>query len=257
MRLLICPVVPDAAVYQRGQKIIRQTLFPDKPDITEIPSLVINYFDPVTSQFRDYITAPVPLDVAEVSQFNFADSELPEDVKLMNQVIASDKGIWAHLWGQSMLSRQALNSHQIRFLILLLLVMPPLLFFIRCVPAIKRYLQVRRDRSPYARFKSQLQAGAEPLTQLGIYLSQRAGLIPSRLNTAEIQRQLTDCRIDSETIEALCQWVEHYQRQFSGNKKQLGSSANNELLMIVFQIDRELPDVSSLLADGTEKGVIA
>ena len=242
-RVFDIPVAPDPVSYKKGEKVIRQTVFPDNPEISEIPPLVINYFDPDSGQYRDYITAPVPLQVIPVKQFNFSDSELPDDIQLINRVIASDKGIWGHLWGQSVFNQQPLNDRHVRLLLVLFLLLPPLLLLIRLMPMLRDSWQERRRRSPLAQFRLQLQAGAEPLTLLGIYLSQRTGLSPARLNINEIRQQLSSLCITAVIIDELCDWLEQYQEQFTVSSGQR-SQRSKELLSVVVQLDRQLPEWS-------------
>ena len=255
-RVFDIPVAPDPVIYDKGEKVIRQTVFPDNPDISEIPPLVINYFDPDSGQYRDYVTNPVPLEVTPVKQFNFSDSELPDDVQLINQVVTSDKGIWAHLWGQSVFSEQRLGDSSIRLLVLLFLMFPPSLLLIRLIPMFGRYWKDVRGRSSLAQFRVQLQCGGEPLTLLGIYLTQRTGLSPARLNTGYIQQHLRGLRVAPTIIDELGHWLDDYHRQFSGqykaniqsssqsspNQSSPNQSSQKELLRIVTQLDRQLPE---------------
>ena len=249
-RMFDIPVAADPVSYQRGEKVVRQTVFPDSPDISEIPPLVINYFDPDSGQYRDYITASVPLEVTPVKQFNFSDGELPDDIHLMNQVIASDKGVWAHLWGQSMMNKQSLDNRRVQVLLLLFLLIPPMIFFIKWLPMVRNHWQQHRGRTPLAQFRQQVQSGAEPLTQLGVYLSRRIGLPPARLNVECIRQQLSGMSVTPETIDVLCQWMDGYHQQFSRSAEYPEQTMNRQLLIIIRQLDRQLPDDSITEAEG-------
>ncbi|OED45818.1 hypothetical protein ACH42_04580 [Endozoicomonas sp. (ex Bugula neritina AB1)] len=249
-RVFDIPASPDPVSYEQGEKIIAQTVFPDDPGISQIPPLVVNYFDPDSGQYRDYITAPIPLEVTPVKQFNFSDSELPDDVQLINQLVPSDKGIWSHLWGQEFFNKQRLDDRQVWLLILFFVLLPPLIFFIRLTPVLHGVWLRRREKSPLAQFRLHIQSGNEPLTELGIYLSRRSGLSPAKLNVVGIRRHMVSLRVMPDTVDNLCGWLDQYQQQFAVASDPNSSELHNELLRIVAQIDHQLPDLSHTESTG-------
>ena len=244
------PVAADPVRYQGEEKVIGQTIFPDRPDIHEIPPLIISYFDPESQEYRDYITPPVPLEVIPAKSFDFSNSELPGGVRLISQVIASDQGIWSHLWGRSLLIEHSMNHRWWPLALILFLLIPPLLVLVKLRPMLFNAWQRRGRRTPLGQFKYQLKAGAEPLTLLGLYFSRRVGLSPGQFNPTRIQSQLSHWQVLSETVQQLVDWLEQHQRQFTKEGAELSPDFRGELIEIVTRIDQQLPEQAEVETTG-------
>ena len=239
-RVFDIPLGFDPAQYQNGKKIIRQTLFADSIEVSKIPQLAVNYYDPESGQYRDLLTEALPIKVSAGEQFSFSDSVFPEGVQLINQVLPDTSGVWAHRWGASLDPSAPVESGGITVVYLAFITAPPLLFLLMVSLLGYRHWRQRRNSRDIAQFRLHIKAGFDPLVQLGLYLHKRVGLPPSQLNLQEINRRLTHYSVEPLLIERLCRWVRCYQEKFKADKESNVEIKLSDLIDIVHRLDSQL-----------------
>ena len=238
------PGEASPAIYEEGIKVIRQSLFPKQAELTAIPPVVINYFDPETGHYRDYVTEPVPVTITPVERFNLGSSELSADVTLSNPVKPDDSGIWEHDWTRQTLSANQQSMPLKPWLLFALLLCPPALVFFSLMPAIRKQWKAYRGSSAIAQLRLELSAEPNALVPLGTYFHRRIGLPPSKLNGHHLTARLSELQVNDALIAEISQWL-NSQQQFYMAEQNTGTgdfSTNNRTLIELMQrLDKALP----------------
>ena len=235
------PGAAAPATYEEGIKVFRQTLFARRADLNAIPELVINYFNPETGYYHDYITDSLPVSIEAVEQFNISDSHMSSDMELSNSnTVRPDRdGIWEHVWGDELIIADSGRVSWKAWILMAFLTMPPIWLFAHWLPVLRQQWRRRRGSSAIACLRLQVNAGTDPFVALGAYLHRRAGLRPSRLTRDGIESHLSGVGVDSQLIEKLCQWIDFYQAAY-GESSSLSDADRQSLLLLVKKLVREL-----------------
>ena len=240
-RVFDIPLGSDPARYEDNAKLIRQTLFAQNIEVNRIPQLAVNYFDPDTGLYRDYLTDALPIKVISGPQYSFSDSLLPEGVKLSQMVTPDRSGIWAHRWGNDLLSGLEVKTRAMPWYFWLFLVIPPLSCLLLLLYTGGCQWHEVRNRRDIAQFRQAVIAGSDPLVQLGIYLHKRIGLAPSRFSQESIRFELIKYRVDVDLLTELCDWVTGYQARYACGAEQQIPANLAALIRLVNALERQLP----------------
>ena len=236
------PGSASPAVYEEEVRVVRQSLFPKLAETSEIPPLVINYFDPETGHYRDYVTEPVPLTVIPVERFNISSSELSADVQLSNPVKPDQDGIWEHDWTRQLVDTDSQRGPLTPWLLFALLVCPPAVVLFGLYPAISKKWQACRSSSAIARLRSDLAGTNDPLAPLGAYFHRRIGLQPSRLNDQSLTARLSALDVDQALVQAISQQLGLLQQQYATKPTSHPPSSHRKALIdLMLQLDKALP----------------
>ncbi|MET4692946.1 hypothetical protein [Endozoicomonas lisbonensis] len=235
------PGSASPAVYEQDVRIVRQSLFPKLAETSEIPPLVINYFDPQTGHYRDYVTEPVPLTVIPVERFNISSSELSADVQLSNPVKPDKDGIWEHDWTRQLIDTDSQQGPLTPWLLFALLICPPAVVLFGLYPAIRKKWQAYRSSSAIARLRADLTNTNDPLAPLGAYFHRRIGLQPSRLNEQSLTAKLSSLDVDQALIQAISQQLSLLQQQYATKPTSHSPSGRKALIDLMQQLDKALP----------------
>lgn len=240
-RVFDIPLGADPASFEDDAKLIRQTLFAQSIEVTQIPQLAINYFDPDTGLYRDVLTDALPIKVIAGPQYSFSDSLLPDGAKL-NQLVTPDRsGIWAHRWGSELVNPPELVARGMPWYYQIFLVIPPLLCLLLLLRTGFTKWRTVKNQKDIIQFRQSVLAGADPLVQLGIYLHKRVGLSPSRFSQDNILKALTEHDVNSDLVTSLCDWVGSYQARYASGEAQQQPADTAELLKLVNALEKELP----------------
>ena len=240
-RMFDIPLGPDPARYEGRSKLVRQTLFAESVEVSQIPQLAVNYFDPATGQYRDYMTEARPIRVISGPQYSFTDSLLPEGASLSQRVTPDRTGIWAHRWGNDLVQPEPLVVRTMPWYYRVFLIIPPLsCTLLLLFTGFRKWHSVRNSRD-IARFRQAVLAGDDPLVQLGIYLHKRIGLTPSRFSQENISAELGKYPVDLARLTELCDWVADYQKRYASTSAHRQPADLATLIRLVNVLERQLP----------------
>lgn len=239
-RVFDIPLGSDPASYEDDAKMIRQTLFAESIEVNQIPRLAVNYFDPDTGLYRDYLTDALPIKVISGPQYSFSDSLLPDGVKLSQMVTPDRSGIWAHRWGNELLGGREVAVRSMPWYYWLFLAIPPLsCLLLLLYNGLWKWHEVR-NRRDITQFRQAVMAGSDPLVQLGIYLHKRIGLAPSRFSQENILAELVKYPVEPDVITELCDWVMSYQARYASGSEQQPADVS-ALIRLVNALERQIP----------------
>ncbi|KEI71521.1 hypothetical protein GV64_12925 [Endozoicomonas elysicola] len=225
--------------YREGVRYEAQYLTPKLTEISELPPVVVNYFDPISGFYRDYLTEPVPIKVTPSRQFSLTDTNLTDGIVLKNPVKLDSSGIWEHAWGELVLSESDPVTDW-SYLLYLLLCLPPLVAGIYLARHWWRCREEKRGRGSFAVFARHLWKHRDPYQSLGLYLNRRLGLPPSKLAKDELRLLLQKQQVDKVLVEKLCQWLSQYQAQFQSGHREINDPLLTALAGLVKSLDRAL-----------------
>ncbi|AMO54930.1 hypothetical protein GZ77_25495 [Endozoicomonas montiporae] len=238
------PGSASPAVYEDDVRVVRQSLFPKLAETSEIPPVVISYFDPDTGHYRDYVTETIPLTVIPVERFNISSSELSADVTLSNPVKADKDGIWEHNWTRQLMDNRRQQSALKPWILFALLVCPPAMVLFGLSPALRKRWVIYRNSSAIAQLRSELAKTNDSLAPLGTYFHRRIRLLPSKLNEQTLTARLAALGVDQalieETIQCLSREQQLYAKPSSSNNVDR-SSHRKALIDLVLRLDKALP----------------
>jgi hypothetical protein len=87
-----------ASYNKKGEKVYVQTLWPKRSDLTMVPPLVLNSFDPESGFYREVSSNSISIEVygGETSTFDLA--EFAGNLVIKSEVEKDPEGIWHHVW---------------------------------------------------------------------------------------------------------------------------------------------------------------
>ena len=223
------PGKPAPIEMVNGTGIFRQTLFPKSGNITEIPPVVVNYFDPETLSYKDHIVPATPVTMVKApsnAQTQTASRNKKQKISIQN-----------HVWEVKTAEADLPQQNPARYWVLLLL--PPFLVISRSADKLRQRWLGIKDQFALNLFRHQLQCNNDPLQALSIYLHKKAGIEPSRFSKQTLLNALEQANIDLLFIENLDDWVTNYQRRFTHHKPAAKDYSNSELLHLIAKIDKQ------------------
>ncbi|WOH39516.1 hypothetical protein RI844_09875 [Thalassotalea fonticola] len=243
------PAKASTSISKTGSKIIKQSIFPRRADIAAIPAITVNYFEPESGIYRDFIIESLPVSVTENDKFIFSDIEGNENIVLKNTLVKDNEGIWALRWQKttdhnSTLITSLKNSP---WSALFLLLCPPLVVALMLLKPMQKRLSFRRSLQPIYRLKQALEKNDDPLLHLSRYFYQRLDLAPSQFNAENVKQCLTSCSNTNTSKEyaflsnELVIWVSKYQARYAQHKSKLSQEENKKLFELVNKLDKNLP----------------
>ena len=254
-RVFDIPLGADPASFEDDAKLIRQTLFAQSIEVTQIPRLAVNYFDPDTGLYRDVFTDALPIKVIAGPQYSFSDSLLPDGARLNQQVTPDRSGIWAHRWGNNLVNPPERVVRRIPWYYRAFLIIPPLLCVLLLLLTGFNQWRAVKNRRDIIQFRQAVLAGGDPLVQLGIYLHQRIGLSPSRFSQDNILKTLAEHPVDVNVLAKLCDWVANYQARYASGETQQQPVDTAELIRLVNVLEKQLPPENSSDRSGYQNEV--
>lgn len=87
-----------ASYNAKGEKVYVQTLWPKRSDLSMVPPVVLNSFDPESGFYRELSSNSIPIEVhgGETSTFQLA--EFAGNLVIKSEVELDPEGIWHHVW---------------------------------------------------------------------------------------------------------------------------------------------------------------
>jgi hypothetical protein len=244
------PGEASISLTKSGSKIINQSLFPRRADIPAIPAMSINYFEPQSGLYRDLLIESLPIVVTENDDFNFSAIEGSKNIRLKNDLKRDNEGVWALRWQKVDKINDKENEQLNRFtnnqwLLLFLLLTPPLIVGALFIKPMHQRLHKRRAIKPIYQLKNDLNQGGDPLLPLSRYCYNRLGLAPSRFNADNIKQCLAPyvaaCPTSSSVASSLSHWVDQYQTRYAQQHSKLEKEDITQLLIIVDALEKCLP----------------
>lgn len=238
------PGAAAPAVYEEGIKVVRQSLFPRQAETTEVPPVVINYFDPETGHYRDYVTETVPLTVIPAERFTISNSELSADVKLSNPVRPDPDGIWEHHWNRQLIDTDNQGGPLQTWLLFALLFCPPAVVIFSLLPAIRQQWHRYRSSSAIAQLRSDLSRSEDPIAPLVTYFHRRIALPPSQLNGQTLAARLSALNVEQALAGEIIQCFKRQHRQYQVRQNpatRFLASERKALIELMQRLDKALP----------------
>ena len=234
LELFNIPGKPAPIEMNNNTGLFRQTLFPKISNITKIPPVVVNYFDPETLSYKDYITPAVPITMAKSL------SSVQKQNSSSNSTVRNGKqkaGILDHVWEMKAAEAGLHKQNPTRYWALLLL--PPFLVISRSADKLRQRWLGIKDQFALNLFKHQLLCSNDPLQALSLYLHKKSGIEPSSFTIQTLLKELERANIDFLLIERLEHWLKNYQLRFTHRKSSAKRCSIPELLHLVIKIDKQ------------------
>ncbi len=260
------PVEPSTSITKQGSSVIKQSIFPRRVDIAAIPELTLNYFEPESGVYRDLTINNLPIKVEENESFNFSNVEGSKNIILKNPVKQDPEGIWALRWQKASASTKVTinNNNSVYsflgnsvfsqpWLLIMLLLLPPIMVALLLVKPMKQRLYQQRLKQPVTQLKVALKQGEDPLLHLSKYCYLRFGLTPSKFNTSNLKLTLQDYLSNndetspenkiknSQIATDISQWLEQYQARYAQKISAISADEEKQLLTIIDKLEQCLP----------------
>ena len=259
------PGEASPAIINNKVKTIHQSLFARRADIAAIPAFDISYFDTKTGLYRNFQVPPVAINVSENEQFDFSQGQSSDNLIIKNSLQKDPQGIWAHRWGESLISAAKVASNGLtkqqrqRLFISLIIIFPPLLVALLLASPLRQKRAAKRLQQPINRLEYALRKNHDPIQALSEYANQRLAISPSQFSRNQLTASILDLVetkdlvLAKQLVELLSKWIGDYQQQFSFNinthddakyiKTATGKNSKaSALFSTVQKLDKLLPD---------------
>lgn len=232
-----------------GKAIFVQTIRPERENVSVIPTLEVNYFDPKTETYGVARTEPIPITVSRAAAINAFDAAFSDGTQLKNEIRSLEGGIYHnYLGGDLLVARQ---PHQPNTLIWTLMILaPPLVFLIIRARSHEWRLTkhdpvTARRRLAFIRFQRALEnLGPEPRLDelsnlLRSYLADRFEVAAFASGAAEMRALALAAQVERKEADALANLVAWADAaQFSTKKAKLSKFDKERLMDSVRKLER-------------------
>ncbi|MEM9280327.1 MAG: hypothetical protein AAGA96_00740 [Verrucomicrobiota bacterium] len=198
---------------REGKAIFRRLIRPERANIHAVPALRLSFFDPVTGDYGQAESKPMPIRVTRAETVSAFDAVFADGERLRNSVRVSKGGIFEN-FSKGVIIADVKTGSRPRwegFLGVLLLFGPPLLV-LAIAMLTKDWRLERRDpmaaraRQAYSRFRAQVSGvdvsntSVETMAQLKAsvqqYFGDRFGVIPETIDGEDVRRMLGGRSLD-------------------------------------------------------------